>query len=249
MTVTLGIITLVAMVFSSCQTKPDKSDEQAGNKESVQSRLDTLSKTVPIPVITASPQADSSWGSYIAVLKDGLDQVNATINDSIIFVAAKGQLFLYENTSHSAWIADGRCAYIPPEQVKRVNVPYFKFTFSKWNFYKNEEYELCFTAEQIGLDLNSLIKRIQNKENQAMLQFFNLRHYTDGHAGEEFPFELWALINLWNDKELSAFIKSLPQKDKAEFCQLLINITPFEKPEEYFILYYPITLAEISKTD
>jgi hypothetical protein len=243
----LLIVTL--LVFISCQTKPDKSTEQTSNKKSVQFELDTLSKTVQIPIITASPQADSSWGSYIAVLKDGLDQVNATINDSIIFVATKGQLFLYESNSHSAWITDGRCAYIPLEQVKRADLPYFKFTFSRWNFNKDEKYELYATAKQNGLNLNTLIKKIQNKDSRAMLQFFDLRNKVDGAAAAEFPFELWALLNLWNDKELSAFIQSLPEKDKTEFCQLLINITPFEKPEEYFKLYYPLTFEEIIKTE
>ena len=242
------IITILFLLFS-CQTQPDKSNEQSGNKESVQSKLDTVSKAEQAPGLTAAPPADSSWSSYIAVLKDGLDQVNAMINDSIIFVATKGQLFLYENTSQSAWIADGRCAYIPPEQVKRADLPYFKFDFSRWDFSKDEKYELSTTAKQTGLDLNALIRKIQNKDSRALLQFFDLRNKVDGAAAAEFPFELWALINQWNDKELSAFIQSLPEKDKAEFCQLIMNITPFEKPDEYFKLYYPMTLAEISSTE
>ncbi len=239
----------ILFLLFSCQSKSDKSNEQSGSKDGGQSRIDTVIKAEQIPALTAALPADSSWSSYIAVLKDGIDQVQAKINDSTIFVATPGQQFLYENNSQSAWIADGRCAYIPAEQVKRAALPYFKFTFSKWDFSKNEKYELSVAAKQTGLDLNALIRKIQNKDNQAMLQFFDLRNKVDGAAAAEYPFELWALINQWNDKELSAFIQSLPEEDKAEFCQLLINITPFEKPDEYFKLYYPMTLAEISKTE
>jgi hypothetical protein len=243
------LIVVTLLVFISCQTKQDKSIEQTGKKENIQARPDAATRAEQVPGLTAAAQADSSWGSYIAVLKDGIDQVNATIGDSNVFVATKGQQFLYENNSHSAWIADGRCAYIPPEQVKRADVPYFKFSFSRWNFIKNENYELSMVARQINIDLNSLIKKIQHKDNQAMLRFFNMRKYVNGAAAAEYSFDLWALINLWTDQELSALLQSLREKEKNEFCHLLMNITPFEQPEEYFKLYYPNTLAQINQSD
>jgi len=64
------------------------------------------------------------------MLKPGVDNVNAIINDSIMFVATKGQLILYWNYPQTALIADGRFGYIPPELLVRVDTQCFKFNFS-----------------------------------------------------------------------------------------------------------------------
>jgi len=188
---------------------------------------------------------DTSYHNFIAVLKNGVDSANATVNDQVIFVVRKGQQFLYENYSNNAWIADGRSAYIPPDQIKQVDTSYFKFTFSKWGFIKEKDYELYEAAKRENLDLNSIFKKIQAKNGKAMIQLFNLRNSVDGASAEEFPFDFWALINLWTDKELSSFVKTLKGPTKKDFCKLLIDTTPLDKPEEYFRLYYPKTLIEI----
>ncbi len=167
--------------------------------------------------------AGTSSNVFVAMLKPGLDNVKATINDSTMFVATKGQLILYWNDPHTAFIADGRFGYIPTDQLVRINKPLFKFTFSKRKFTYDKDYELCQSAERTGADLNFLVKRIQSKDNKALLQFFKLQDVVDGASAEEFPDDFWALINLWTDKELSSFILTLNKTDKIAFCKLLIE--------------------------
>jgi hypothetical protein len=182
----------------------------------------------------------------MAVLKDGLDSVNATVNDSTIFVATKGQLILYWNVPHTAWIADGRFGYIPPEQLFRVDTLCFKFNFSKYEFRYARNDELFEAASWKGEDLNALVKRIKKKDKDAMLKFFDLRDTVDGAAAEILPYEFWRLINLWTDKELSAFISTLDKTKKKEFCELLIE-SSFTEPYEYYKSYYPLTLKYINQ--
>lgn len=191
--------------------------------------------------------ADTSSNVFIAMLKPGLDSVKATINDSTMFIATKGQLILYWNNPHTALIADGRFGYIPPEQLVRIDKPCFKFTFSKCKFSYDKEYELYQAAERTGVDLNSLVKRIQSKDTKALLQFFRLRDVVDGASAEEFPEDFWALINLWTDKELSSFISTLENSEKKAFCDLLIE-SSYCNPYEYYKLYYPLTLQQIKLT-
>jgi hypothetical protein len=195
--------------------------------------------------VTGSTSIPSS--EFVAMLKPECDSMNAIINDSVIFVAFNGQLLLYDNYSHSAYIADGRSGYIPPEQIIRVDTPFFKFNFSKHQFYYDKEYELYESAQQTGADLNLLIQRIQNKEESALLQFFKLHNVVDGASAEEFSENFWALINLWTDKELLDFIRTLKVTEKKDFCTLLIE-SSYCNPDKYYKLYYPLTMKEIEST-
>jgi len=185
--------------------------------------------------------SDPSSNVFVAMLEPGLDSVKAIVNDSTMFVAAKGQLILYWNYPQTAFIADGRNGYIPPEKIQRVDTSYFKFNFSQHKFIYEKDYELWQSAQTSGVDLNSLVKRIQNKDNNALLQFFKLREVVDGASAEEFPYEFWALINLWTDNELSNFIRTLSVSDKKDFCFLLIE-SSYCDPYNYYKLYYPLTL-------
>src|SRR5204862_7990019 len=115
---------------------------------------------------------------------------------------------------------------------------YFKFNFSQHEFIYDKDYELYQSAQTSGIDLNSLVKRIQNKDNNALLQFFKLRDIVDGASAEEFPYEFWALINLWTDNELSNFIRTLSATEKRDFCFLLIK-SSYCDPYNYYKLYYP----------
>jgi len=212
--------------------------------DSVYNGLDTNLKPEQNIVASTSNQTDTSSQVFMAVLKSGIDSMNATINDTTIFIVTKGQLFLYWNNPHTVLIPDGRSAYIPPEQIMRVDSPYFKFNFSKWDFVKQKDYKLYKVAKGEGIDLNSLIKRIQNKDDDALLQFYNLQTIVDGASAEEFPYDFWALINLWTDKELSTFITTLKTDEKKGFCSLLIE-SSFTNPYEYYKLYYPLTWKQI----
>jgi hypothetical protein len=92
----------------------------------------------------------------VTTLKERIEEAIATVNNSIIFKATKGQSFIYENHSHNAWIADGRSTYIPPEQILKLDTRYFKFNFSKWDFVKDKDYELTQAAPKTGINLNSV---------------------------------------------------------------------------------------------
>jgi hypothetical protein len=190
-------------------------------------------------------QDDIASYVFMARLKDGISKVNATLNDSTIFIVKKGQLFLYNNYPHTAFLANGQFAYIPPEQIMKVDTPFFKFNFTRWKFIKGKNYELSQAAKRNGFDLYIVIKQIQNKESTALVKFYNMQSILDGAAAEEFPEDFWALINLWTDKELSAFIMTLSKGDKLGFCKLLLESSLCD-PKSYYKLYYPLTLKQIN---
>src|SRR5688500_6354666 len=98
------IIISASLTLFSCSSSSDK------EKQSVLTNVDTTN----IKTTTVTNNDTILNDTYVARLKDGIEKVNATINDSTIFIATKGQLFIYENYSQNAWIADGRSAYIPP---------------------------------------------------------------------------------------------------------------------------------------
>jgi len=239
MTTNIKIATVSFLFLFSCQTTTKQADNSSIAVDSVHNNFDTTTKLEQTIV------ADTSSNIFVAMLKPGLDNVKATINDCTMFVATKGQLLLYWNNPHTAFIADGRFGYIPPEQLIRVDTPCFKFNFSKRQFRHEKDYELYQSSQSVGADLNSLIKRIQNKDNKALLQFFRLRDVVDGASAEEFPDDFWVLINLWTDKELSSFISTLDKSEKKAFCELLIE-SSYCNPFEYYKLYYPLTLQQIN---
>ena len=218
----------------SCQSSNEK-NENAFSK----SRDTTNARVVTID----SLKVDTA--GFIATLRHGIEKVNATINDSTMFVATNGQLFLYDNESQGAWIADGRFGYIPKENVVRLDTTYFKFDFSAHKFVYDASDDLSIGAKREGIDLNSLVKQIQNKNNKALQRYYDLKGTLDGAAAEAFYYELWALINLWSDDEFVNFIESLSSVEKIHFSNTLLVRMPIPDIIAYFRLYYPKTLAKI----
>jgi hypothetical protein len=230
------IITI--LLFTSCQTSADKDHTRISQTpDSTQKPVDRKAANI----------IDSSFAIFVATLKDGIDEADATINDSIIFKATKGQLIIYENYSQIAWIADGRSAYISPDQIVKVDTPYFKFNFSKWDFIKTQDYELLIAAKRKNIDLNSLIQKIRRKNKSALKEFLHLQDVIDGAAAEEYYYDFWALVSVWTDKELKDFITSLNIQDGLEFGDILINRAPLGNGAEYYHMYYPKT-SEIIRT-
>lgn len=230
-----SIIISTFLTLISCSSSADK------ERQGVIIKSDTTK-----PKTTTLTNKDTiSTDTYVARLKHGIEKIDATINDSTIFTATNGLLFIYENYSHNAWIADGRSAYIPPEQVVKVDTPYFKFNFSKWDFIKSQDYELLIAAKRKNIDLNSLIQKIRFKEKSALKEFLHLQDVIDGAAAEEYYYDFWALTNLWTDNELHDFITSLNLKDGLEFGDILINRAPLGKGSEYCRSYYPKTFEKI----
>ena len=226
----------IIFAFTCCQTSADKNHNRISQPpDSTQKPVDRKAANI----------IDSSTAIFVATLKDGINEADATMNDSIIFTATKGQLFIYENYSHNAWIADGRSAFISPDQIVKVDTPYFKFNFSKWDFIKTQDYELLIAAKRKKIDLNSLIQKIRHKDKNALKVFLHLQDVIDGAAAEEYYYDFWALINLWNDEELKNFITSLSLQDGLEFSDILINRAPLSKGTDYYQRYYPKTLEKI----
>ena len=230
-------IILTFIVVASCHSSADKTTQ-------TKTQLPDTSTTI-VDESTEKSSPDTTNGTFVATLKDGKEPTNATINDSTIFNVKKGDRFIYENDSHNAWTADGRFGYIPPEDVVKVDTPYFKFNFSKWNFAKDSEYELAQAATKADVDLNSLIQQIRNKNSDALKTFFNLRDKVDGAAAEEYESDFWAMINIWSDGELAAFTQSLGKTDKKDFASLLLDNEFLSNMTSYYQLYYPKTLKEI----
>ena len=231
----------------SCQTAPKQADSSITVIDSVKNPLDTSAIVAQTISVGSSNLSDTSSNVFVATLKDGFDSVNAKINGNTMFVATKGQLLLYWNDPHTAFVADGRFGYIPPEQLIRLDTPYFKFNFSKRKFTYDKDNELHQAAQRTDADLNALVKRIRSKDENALLQFFKLRDVVDGASAEEFPDVFWSLINLWTDEELSSFTSTLKGIEKKDFCSLLIE-SSYCNPYTYYKLYYPLTLKEIEAT-
>lgn len=234
MTIFKTIIVSSFLTLVACSNSNDKEKQRFTNVDTTKPKTATVTKKDTI-----------STDTYVAKLKDGIEKVDATINDRTIFIATKGLLFIYENYSYNAWIADGRSAYIPPDQVVKVDTPYFKFNFSKWGFVKSNDYELLIAAKRKKVDLNSLIQKIRRKDKSALKEFLHLQDVIDGAAAEEYYYDFWALTNLWTDNELQDFITSLNLQDGLEFGDILINRAPLGKGTEYYRSYYPKTFEKI----
>jgi hypothetical protein len=233
-------IVLTIFAFASCQLSSDQNNQP---NSPTSDTTKTFSLTKP------SNQNYTTTGTFVAKLKDGIEETNAIVNDSTIFKAKKGQLFVYENYSHNAWIADGRSAFIPPEQIVKADTPYFKFNFSKWSFVKDSDYKLTQAGRRAGVDLNDLLQKARKKNSEALRTFIKLHDKVDGAASEEFYYDFWAMINIWTDSELSAFAKSLNKADKKEFAGLLFDTGPLSNVINYYQLYYPMTLREIKAAE
>ncbi len=186
--------------------------------------------------------------TYLAMLRPNIKEKNATINDQIMFTAKSGQLILYNDYAHNAWIADGRSGYIPPEDLEKIDTTYFKFNFSKYDFVFKSTDELFEATQRLGININTLTDSVVNKDKNALLRLFRLRNSFDGAAAGMYPGHFWALINLWSDKELMEFVKSINAISKKQFVDYISDnyVTfPLEKPLTYYKLYYPETLKLI----
>jgi hypothetical protein len=188
--------------------------------------------------------------TYLAILRPEIKQKEATINNKIAFTATSGQLILYNNYAQTAWIADGRYGYIPPDDLIKVDTFYFKFDFSKKDFTLNSENELLIATKKQGVDIIKITNNVIKNNSNALYDLFLLRDSFDGAAAEKFPNHMWSLLMTWNDKSIADFIINLKVKDRKNFVDYIIdsNVTfPIEKPLIYYELFYPKTFELINK--
>jgi hypothetical protein len=242
-----GIKLVVVLILFSCQRTPKQLNTSSNEIDSSLGQNEKRTVAIQAPTTEIKNIQDSSPDIFMAMLKEGIDSVNATINDSITFIATRKQLILYWNDPQTAIIADGRYGYIPPEELVKVDSTCFKFNFSKRKFIYSKDDELYQSASANRLELNELLEKIHSKDSKALMQFFNLLKVVDGASVEEFYNVFWAMINLWTDEELSTFINTLNETDRKEFCSLLIESSYYD-PLVYYEKYYPKTLIQIEKT-
>ena len=187
--------------------------------------------------------SDSLKYTFLAMLKPGLIEKEAIINDQVVFVVKQGQQILYNEYAHTAYIADGRNGYIPIDDLIRIDTSYFKFNFSKTNFNLSDKNILVRLSKEEGVDINALTQGVINKNSDSLLKLFELRYSFDAST-EVYYTHFWSLLNLWSDDELSDFISNLSFEDKKSFCSYITNyhVTfPIENPMEYYRIFYPKT--------
>lgn len=188
--------------------------------------------------------------TYLAILRPDLNQKEAIINDQTIFTAKAGQLILYNDYAHTAWIENGDFGYIPPEDLVKVDTFYFRFNFSKKDFKLDTKNDLFESTKKRGIDINKMTSSIINMDSNALYDLFLLKDSFDGASAEIYPHHFWSLLMTWNDKSIADFIINLKVKDKKQFVDYITDsyVTfPIEKPLIYYELYYPKTYDLINK--
>lgn len=188
--------------------------------------------------------------TYLAILRPALNQKEAIINDQMIFTAKAGQLILYNDYAHIAWIENGDFGYIPPEDLIKVDTFYFRFNFSKKDFQLDTKNDLFESTKNRGIDINKMTSSIINMDSNALYDLFLLNNSFDGASAEIFPQYFWSLLMTWNDKSIADFITNLKVKDRKQFVDYITDsyVTfPIEKPLIYYELYYPKTYELINK--
>ena len=78
------IIISTFLTLVACSSSADKEKQSLTNVDTTKLKTTTVTKKDTI-----------STDTYVARLKDGIEKVDATINDSTIFIATKGLLFIY----------------------------------------------------------------------------------------------------------------------------------------------------------
>jgi hypothetical protein len=188
--------------------------------------------------------------TYLAMLRPEIKLKEATINDQEVYTAQAGQLILYNDYAHTAWIADGRYGYIPPEDLVKIDTFYFRFDFSKKDFQLDSKNDLFEINKKRGIDINKITDSVLNIDLDALYNLFLLRNSFDGASAEIFPHHFWSLLMTWNDKNIADFITNLKVKDKKQFVEYITDndVTfPIERPLIYYELYYPKTFELIKK--
>jgi hypothetical protein len=233
------ILSLIIIFLLGCNNNSVKENSLSSIGSNKTPKVDsTITKT-----IDSNFQVDTN--TYIATINPKYNIVEATINDSVMFVAKSGELFLYWSYSHNAVLKNGKFGYIPPEKVIKVDTIPFKFQFDAKSVHFDENYELYQTAKENNINLNKVFSDIIRKDQKAMFRLLTLNDKVDGASAEEYLSDFWKAINFWSDDELSNFILKLNKKEQITFSALLMSSSYLE-PKLYYKIYYPKTLQIIT---
>jgi len=186
-------------------------------------------------------QADTSLVS-MAILKVNRN-VDATINDKVIFTIKPNQDFVYCYASHMAFIKTMQAGCIPDSLVKITNKPDFKFTCPRVRFKLEKEDDLLVACEEHNVKVQPILDSIVVlKSEQGLLNYWSLKKYMDGAAAEIYFEVLFGLINSWNDEKLNHFLRQQNEVFLANFCKTItqeIVTWPICKVDQYYLSYYP----------
>jgi hypothetical protein len=75
----------------------------------------------------------------------------------------------------------------------------------------------------INVDYCSIVNRIISKDLKALTEFFDLIPKVDAALAETHASQTWTIINLYSDKELLSWIKTLDNKRLTQFVCYLTN--------------------------
>jgi hypothetical protein len=171
--------------------------------------------------------------------------VDATINDKVIFTIKPHQDFIYDFNSHNAFLKTKESAYIPDSLVLRTSKPFFKFVCSNSIFIIDKDDELMEASEKHNIKIQPLIDSIvYSKSELDLIKYWCLKEFMDGAAAESYYDVLFNLINSWNDERLFHFISNQNEFFKKDFCKTitLVYVTwPINRIDEYYKSYYPKT--------
>jgi hypothetical protein len=188
---------------------------------------------------------------FMATLKPGEKQTDTIINDKHIFSISPGQIFLYDNSNHHAYRADGKMGYIEPEKIIKTNQQeFFKFKYADELFIYGDDNELIDLGLRYKVDFKALIGKIRKKDSNAFKEYLKSESKMDGAAWEIYYGTFWMLVNDWTDKEIYQLIYSLDSETRKTFIQIMLSAEttwPIENQKEYYKKYFPTTFQRFIK--
>jgi hypothetical protein len=186
-------------------------------------------------------QSDTSMIS-MAILKVNRN-VDATINDKVVFTIKPNQDFIYDFDGHNAFIKTKESGYIPESLVKRTNKPFFKFTCPKSSFKIADDNELSVACERHNIKIQPLLDSIVFRQSESdFSKYWGLRGFMDGAAAEMYYDVLFNLINSWNDDKLNSFLSDKNETFLKDFCKTITldYVTwPINRIDIYYKSNYP----------
>lgn len=133
---------------------------------------------------------------------------------------------------------------IPNKAIFKIETNCLKLLTTSCNEHIKEDFKL------INIDYCSIIRRIINKDEKALTEFFDLIPKVDASLSEIHSGDTWPLINSLTDNELLSWLKTLDEVRLRQFVNYLKNefvAYPISRYAEYLSLYYPRSYSILKK--
>jgi hypothetical protein len=194
---------------------------------------------------------------YLAQINQNIDSCVFTINSEKLEYIYKNDTFLTYKFNDDViywpiWTKNGNYGSLPKYMIKLISDSInFKIIT---NVEKLQE-AACHKHTTDNFNLISvnyceLIKRIINKDYEALSMFFCLTDKLEGALAETHSADSWDIFNYFSDKEFYHFLKSQDVGDQINISQYLTqpNVTyPITKIKDYFIRFYPLTWTIVER--